>query len=191
MTILIAIIAILYYYLFMSAESPNYLPDQIGLVAFSFALRENEPNPCNQRLGSAVSRIVSLETVPVAVVAQWEIASALEGTNVEVLHTVDLAGDGSYLDSAAVWDQAKGHFAAKSITKIIPVAQPFIHLPFVKKMIRSDGFEIIKRDVGRIGFDNSELNTQQWTRSRSAFVIQAIKLQLLGKEHGHGGRQSA
>ena len=40
-----------------------------GLVAFSFALGKEEPNPCNVRLARAVRRIIRKEKESVMVIA--------------------------------------------------------------------------------------------------------------------------
>ena len=76
----------------------------LGLVVFPFALREKaeEPNPCNIRLAEAVKRIVEDEPEEIIIVAQWEVARALESMNVAVEHIVELREDGSYLDSEEI-----------------------------------------------------------------------------------------
>jgi hypothetical protein len=162
----------------------------IGLAVFSFALRNEslEPNPCNIRLGNEVAKILRVER-DVLVASQWEVARWLEAIGITPDVVSELRPEGEYLDSQGVWDDAKKAFEAKGITEVIPVAQPFLQLGSVKKMIRSDGFSIIKHKVGKIGFDNDEENTQPWTRSSTALLSYAVRVKL-GGLHGHQGHQS-
>lgn len=163
----------------------------IGLVAFSFALREeqDEPNPCNQRLGDIVAAIAATEP-DLMIVSQWEVTRHLDSLGIAVATTVELPTDGSYLDSRMVWNTAKATFSAHDITRVIAVSQPFLQLGAVKSMIRRDGFTVIDYPIPAIGFDTSPLNTQPWTKSAYALLIYAIKVRLSGR-HGHRGRQAA
>lgn len=158
----------------------------IGLVAFSFALREHEPNPCNIRLAKAVMGIVA-EKPTVAIVAQWEVARQLERDHYSVALTVEPPSDGSYLDSEGVWEAAKVLFEQAGVTQVIPVAQPFLQMAKVKQMIRRDGYEVVSRRMGWIGFDSK--SKQPWTRSPLRLLAYAIKQKLTGSR-GFGGRQS-
>lgn len=161
-----------------------------GLVAFAFALRreDQEPNPCNVRIAEAVERIVASESEPVVVVAQWEPARKLRQDGCEPAHVVELRADGSYLDSQGVWDEAKRVFEAQGITEVIPVAQPFLQSHAIQQMIKADGYKVVKRPVGWIGFDDNPANTQPWTRSPWALLKYAVKVKL-GGARGHNGRQ--
>jgi hypothetical protein len=141
-----------------------------GLIAYSFALTEHEPNRCNRKLAEAVRRIVKEEDGKVVVVAQWEIARALERD--EYALSVELPDDGSYLGSEEVTEAAARLFREKGITEVIPVAQPFLQLSKCKKLIKAAGFRVVKRDVGRIGFEPRSL--QWWTRSRAALFVYAL-----------------
>lgn len=158
----------------------------VGMVAFSFALREHEPNPCNIRLAKAVERIVDGEHTK-TVVAQWEVALQLATDRYPVALTVDPSGVG-YLDSEGVWEAAKEYFLKHGITTVIPVAQPFLQMAKVKQMIRRDGFEVIRRPVGWVGFDN--MSTQPWTRGPLRLLAYAVKQKLTGSK-GFAGRQNA
>lgn len=163
----------------------------IGLVAFSFALREEkyEPNPCNRRLGEIVAAIAASEH-NVAIVAQWEIARQLEHLDMPADAVVGLREDGSYLDSQAVWNEAKVVFRRHGITQVVAVSQPFLQLKAIRDMMQRDGFTVIDYHIPWIGFDPSPLNTQPWTKSAAALLMYAIKLRL-GARHGHRGRQAA
>lgn len=170
----------------------------IGLVAFSFGLREAalEPNPCNIRLAEEVARIVRSRDGKVVVVAQWEIARHLETLGVNVERVVELCEDGSYLDSRAVWYEACNLFDAYGIDEVVAVAQPILHLGVVRKLMRNHGFRVIKVKIGKIGFDNAldehgkPLNTQPWTRSARAFLWYGFRVVVMRSLHGHDGRQS-
>jgi hypothetical protein len=162
-----------------------------GIVAFSFALRNKdlEPNPCNKKLGDIVNSIYKQNDCVTNVVAQWEIARHLQNLDVKFpLDIVNLNKDGVYLDSRMVWNQAKKVFKQNGINKVIPVAQPFIQLGYLKKIIKKDGFTVVDWPIEKIGYDNSPLNTQPWTTSAPALLFYAIKL-ALGGINGHKGRQ--
>jgi hypothetical protein len=141
-----------------------------GLIAYSFALTEHEPNRCNRRLAEAVRRIVKEEDGEVVVVAQWEITRALRPD--EYALSVELPADGSYLGSEEVTEAAARLFREKGIKEVIPVAQPFLQLSKCKKLIKAAGFRVVKRDVGKIGFEPGSL--QWWTRSKAALFVYAL-----------------
>jgi hypothetical protein len=167
---------------------------RVGIVGFAFGLREDEPNPSNIALAEKVEEAVVYvnfqDSVPI-VVTQWEITKAIEAPfNYVVDHSVELRQDGTYLDSKGVWEEAKAEFVSEGITQVILIAQPFLHLPSLKKMVKEDGYEVLEFKVGAIPFDNSDLNTQPWTRSKTALAVYAVK-SILGMKHGHDGMQSA
>ncbi len=163
----------------------------IGLVAFSFGLRtsDTEPNPCNQRLGLAVQSILTAEPTEVIIVSQWEVAKQLEAIGIKTNHVVNLRDDGEYLDTRDVWNEAKVLFDKLGIREVVPVANPYLQLFYAKKMVKDDGFQVLSKPIGRIGFDNSPQNTQAWTRNRLAFTKQVIKIVFFGGNHGHYSRQ--
>lgn len=156
-----------------------------GIVAFSFGLREEEPSPCNVKLGEVVRRFNVASETAYVIVAQREVSLALQKYGIRPEVTVWPPTDGSYLDSQAVWERARDYFRQINVTEVIIVAQPFLHLPSIKSMIERDGFTVVNRSSPSIGFDNSDLNTQPWTRSRWAFLEYAVKIELGGK---HGKR---
>jgi hypothetical protein len=160
-----------------------------GLVAFSFALRaiEDEPNPCNSRLAYSVMGIVATEKDDVLVVSQWEISRQLRANGHEPECSVDLQPDGSYLDSDIVWGTAKKVFEEHGINEVIPIAQPILQMRKVKRLIRSDGFVVVERPVGAVGFDAQ--STQWWTRGPLRLLLYAILQQFTGL-HGHSGRKA-
>lgn len=136
-----------------------------GMVVFSFAKRlpGEEPNPCNVRLGEAAIRILSSEPEPISVVAQWEVARHLKANGVGVQHVVEDL-DAGYLDTEAVWRDARTIFREVDLADVIPVAQPFLQMTKVVQIMRRDGFRPVRRPIGYIGFDNDQRNTQWWTR---------------------------
>ena len=167
---------------------------RVGIVGFAFGLREDEPNPSNIALAVKVEEAVVYvnfqDSMPI-VVTQWEITKAIEAPfNYVVDHSVELRQDGTYLDSSGVWKEAKAEFVREGVLQVIIIAQPFLHLPSLKKMVKDDGFEVIEFKVGPIPFDNSDLNTQPWTRSKIALAAYAAK-SILGMKHGHDGMQAA
>jgi hypothetical protein len=160
---------------------------KVGIIGFAFGLRAEEPNPSNIALAKKVHQVVvdaeKFGSVPI-VVTQWEITKALDELfGYEVDLSVELRADGTYLDSKGVWEDAKAEFVREGVTQVIVVAQPFLHLPSLKKMVKDDGYEVFVYKIGEIPFDNSDLNTQPWSRSKTALAVYAAK-SLLGMKHG-------
>lgn len=182
--------------LFGVTSKKEDLHARIGIVGFAFGLRSKmqEPNPSNIALAKevidAVDFAILRDSLPI-VVTQWEITKAIKRKRgYEVDHSVELRADGSYLDSKGVWEEAKAAFAVEGVAQVIIIAQPFLHLPSLKKMVTDDGYEVYSYDMGAVPFDDSDLNTQPWTRSKFALAIYAVK-SLLGMKHGHNGMQDA
>lgn len=150
----------------------------IGLVAFSFGLSGHEPNPCNTRLAGAVRRIVNNENSRVIVVVQWEIALSLASlsiTNVVERHRKKDA----YLDSEEVMAQAAEVFREYGITRVIPVANQFLHLRKCRDLVIKAGFIPEIRGFGKIGFYKESL--QWWTRGPFRLLFYAVLQKLTGR----------
>ena len=146
-----------------------------GLVAFSFGLGKNEPNRCNRRLAGAVRFIVAGERESVLVISQWEITKALKSIPIAYVvkkHRIR----GRYLDSEEVMAQAAKILRKHRITEVIPVANPFLHLIKCRALVRKEGFEPLKREIGWIGFYPESI--QWWTRGPFRFLLYVI-LQIL------------
>lgn len=164
----------------------------ILVVAYSFALRKQEPNPCNVRIARETERIVTeLRNAgeEVFIVAQWEVARQLERDGFTADLIVGLLPGNKYLGSAEVWSAAEEFGKSAGVTVAIAVAQPFLHLPMVRRMMRSSGWKVREVPIGKIGFDPSPLNTQWWTRGPKRLVLYSA-LTLVGY-HGHAGQQAA
>jgi hypothetical protein len=126
----------------------------LGIVTFSFALRsdEQEPGPCNVRLGRAAMRIIASTWRP-AIVSQWEVSRYLTSAGIVVAVTVQPRPDGTYLSSEDIWSRAKVLFEELGVSEVIPVAQPFLHLRKVRRLMAADGYTVHRRRIGWIGFD--------------------------------------
>ena len=145
-----------------------------GIVAFSFAQENVEPNPCNCRLAEAVERIAEAEIDEPVIVSQWEISIKLLKDGIKVAHVVEPFLDGSYLGSEDVWAEARLYFAHLEIEEVIIVANPFIHAYVIERMVRKNGFMVCQQydpTIGRIGFDSE--STQWWTRGPFRFMLYA------------------
>jgi hypothetical protein len=164
----------------------------IGVIAYSFGLRlpaENEPGPCNIRVGNATKRIcreLEQQGYEPVVVTQWEVARWLDEIGQEYMLSVGLNDDGTYLDSEGIWQAAKDIFEVSGIDEVVIVANPFLHLTKCKGMSRKDGFTVKNMHVGWIGFD--EESSQWWTRGPARLVAYAVLQQFAGVR-GHGGKQ--
>jgi len=116
----------------------------VGVLAASFSLRENEPNPCNVRLAEEAIRICKelIEQGHTPVLgAQWEIGLALQkkgeysentwGHFIEVkgwaYYEIGQYDDGRYLGTKEVLDEAMPFFKEMGVTRFVGVANPFIH----------------------------------------------------------------
>lgn len=147
----------------------------IGLVAFSFGLRWEEPSICNRRLAIEVWRIVLEEEKRgycVLVVAQWEVAAALKKLPVPLAYIVERHHiTGAYLDSREVMAQAADVFGQYSVREVVPVANPFVHLRYCRSLVREYGFIPMERVIRRIGFDKDSL--QWWTRGPVRYAAYA------------------
>lgn len=171
------------------------LEPKVGVIGFAFGLRAIEPNPSNAALAVKLYEVVDFVehsgSVAIAI-SQWEITKAVEAMfDFEVDLSVGLRADGTYLDSKGVWEVAKPEFVHEGVTQLIIVAQPFLHLPSLKKMVRDDGYEVFEYKIGEIPFDSSKLNTQPWTRSKLSLATYAAKTLVPGAKHGHDGMQNA
>ena len=148
-----------------------------GLVAFSFASGAIEPSLCNRRLARAVERILDKEKEEVVVIAQWEIASSTWASLACVVK--EHRQKGAYLDSDEVMAQAARVFNERGITKVIPVANPFLHLAKCRTLVRDAGFTPIKQKIGWIGFYRESL--QWWTRGPFRLLLYAVLIKLTGR----------
>jgi hypothetical protein len=152
----------------------------VGVVAFSFALRgeEAEPGPSNVALARAVQTATAGIRRPIVVVAQWEVARQLHRDGVPVDLVVERQA-GVYLDSDMVWQAARDTFATRGVTEVVAVAQPFLHLRWVRRIIRRHGYRVLPVPIAPIPFDPDPANRQWWTKSRSLLVLYALR-KLLG-----------
>lgn len=180
---------------------------RVAVLAVSFSLREQEPNPCNVRIAEEAFRIsdelIAEGHVPF-LVAQWEVDLALNqlrsavdfgnrlsesevfgNTTIPYLGSVSQPADDSYLSTKEVYEVALPKFQEEECTHFVGVAQPFIHQPYLYWLARRD-FKLLWRKTRDIGFDPE--STQPWCRSRTQFARQSVRL-LLGSEHGYNGRQ--
>lgn len=147
----------------------------VAIVAFSFALRKGnqEPNPCNLKLAQEVLRLRK-DYPSSLVVAQWEVAKALGRLGHTADHVISRPSDGTYLDTNFVWREACEHLADAEIWQVVPVAQPFLQLTQVRRMIRRSPFALQVRRINRIGFDNSRDNSQWWTKGPVRLLAYAL-----------------
>lgn len=145
-----------------------------AIVAFSFGMRpaELEPNPCNVKLAECV-KDVSKNCDSVLIVSQWEIAKQLSREGVQVDKVVYSPPE-QYLDTKEVWRQALEFLSYRDSLVVIPVAQPFIHLRMVIRLMRKSGVNVRLIPVRWIGFDSSNINTQWWTRGPVRLVAYSL-----------------
>ena len=132
------------------------MAEKVGIAAFSFALwKDREPNRCNKRLGYQVGRAVKLlknldkESV---VSSQWEAALAVPNEYPVALTVHEYQYKGQYLDSKEVSRQIAEEFHRRGVTRVIVIANPFLHLFLCKREMRKLGFKIYPFKVWWIGF---------------------------------------
>jgi len=151
-----------------------------AIVAFSFGLRRRqaEPNPCNVRLARAVERAIELNAAGTLLIAQWEIAKQLIADGVHVDLVVKASSSLDYLDTNEVWRQAQAVLRKHQVQTVIPIAQPFLHMYKVRKLIERSGLTVARWPIGWIGFDSSKDNLQWWTRGPLRLLLYSIKQSL-------------
>jgi len=161
------------------------LKEKAGIVAFSFALGEKEPNPCNRRLACEVDRIARKlreENKEVVIVSQWEVAEGLKELEIGPdLVITEHRQKGSYLDSDEVAFQAAIFLHDQGVMEVVPVAHPFLHLTKCQKLLRKAGFKVRKEKIRYIGFYPE--SKQWWTRGPLHLFLYAI-LQVLFERRG-------
>lgn len=159
----------------------------IGIVGLSYGKRDIEPSPVNRKLAIQLIEIVGALRSPIVTVAQWEIAKHVATYDrfvpTPIDRVVDKKADGSYLDSKDVLEAAFEEFRAKDVKLVIVVANPFLHLAHVRKMVERAGFTVLATKMESVGFDNSPLQLQWWCRGPIRSIFYA-GLQVIGKLTG-------
>ncbi len=176
---------------------------RVAVLAASFSLREQEPNPCNQRLAAETVRIckqfAEAGDLPI-VVAQWEVGLALREhgqfrTNLRygqvdaetwAFGEIGQFDDGRYLGTKEVYEEARRFFHLMGATHFVAVANPFIHQPYLYWLARKH-YKLVFKRVRRIGFDKQ--STQWWCRSWWKLLIYTVQVALF-KKHGYNNRQA-
>lgn len=164
----------------------TYPDETFAIVAFSFGLRAKgrEPNPCNRRLARAVERITRLtarESGSILLISQWEVAKQLQADGVHVDRVIEESPRGDYLGSDEVWAQALAFLQGRRVARVIPVAQPFLQIHKVRKLINESGLPQERKRIGWVGFDPSPANTQWWTKGPMRLLAYAL-MQALGRQ---------
>lgn len=162
----------------------------VGIVALSFAKRAVEPNPVNTKLArvtDGLREILESRGGHVVTVAQVEIASAMKLPPELIVTKTDATKIDHhgrlYLDSEDVLNRAFHIFEKEGITRVIVVANRFLHKQLVETMVRRAGYEVVEYAGGVLGFDNSPLNLQWWCKGPIRFVTY-LGLQVVGKLTG-------
>lgn len=150
-------------------------PVPAGLVAFSFGGRRQAsgPSPVNLQLAQIANSLRSSCPSMAAVAAQAEVAAHLEFKENESSLVIGHSNAG-YLDSVEVWAQAAAFFRHAGITHVIAVAHPFLHVQYIRWLIRRDGFEVVPVHIPRLGFDRSGHNIHWWTRGHLRLIIYSV-----------------
>jgi hypothetical protein len=152
-------------------------PVPAGLVAFSFGGRRqgSGPSPINLQLAKIANSLRSSSWPSVAAVAaQTEVAAHLELQETDKTLVIAESTAGRYLDSAEVWGQAAEYFRQAGITHVIAVAHPFLHVQYVRRLMRRDGFQVVPMRIPRLGFDRSGENIHWWTRGHLRLVTYTV-----------------
>lgn len=162
------------------------MKEKVGIVAFSFGLGEEEPNPCNLRLANEVDRIARKfkeKGKEVIIASQWEVAEGLKELGITPDFIIkEHRQKGAYLDSDEVAAQAALFLHERDVVEVVPVAHPFLHLTKCRKLLKKAGFRVRKEKIYPIGFYPE--SKQWWTRGPFSLLIYTI-LQVLFKRKGH------
>ena len=145
-----------------------------GMIIFSYALSEEEPNPCNQKIAAEAKRILAQENDEIKVVAQWEAALGLKEIGLIPDKVVRAhRTKGVYLDGEEVLFQAAGYFRPLRIKRVILVAHPFLQLQkYTWLAKRKFSLKVLRKKIHWIGFYKDSL--QWWTRGLVRSFIYAV-----------------
>lgn len=150
------------------------------MIVYAFAWRREGYSPCNIRLAQAAKRIIAAEKNQVLVFAEGSIALILKELRVESLA---FKQQGHYGGSEAVTQQAAEIFRDKNIRKVIPVANPILHLTKCMLLVHKEGYNTpsfleLTRHIGWIGFDPE--SEQPWTRDPFRLIFYTARQIFLG-----------
>jgi len=151
--------------------------NQTVILALSFGQRRSEPNPCNliiAQVALSLSRDSASQRLPV--IAQWEVARAMELQGSPADAVINQPEDGSYLSTTGVLSQASPHISSLGAREIIVVAHPFLHQRYVARLVRAGGLTPYRPPMPKVGYDRSPLNHQWWTKGRARLIAYAIRL---------------
>lgn len=175
---------------------------KVGVVALSFGKRRQEPNPVNARLGRELIDIIDNYDRDIVVASQWEITNQLVidgyepfvNVNVTPADATKRGKDGAkYLDSEDVLKKAFELFKKHEVSEVIVVANPFLHLSAVRKLVEKAGFKVIPYQIGKVGFDNSPLQLQWWCKGPVRLIDYGIIVKIgevIGSDlHGIGEKK--
>ena len=145
--------------------------DAYAVLALSYGFRDGG-SPCLSNVDLAREAEVFVR-LGVSVIAQWEIGDIMNPDPTHIIRKHRIAGQ--YLDSDEVIAQGvdwlKQHHP--DIRQIVVVAQPFIHLPLARVIVRRYGYSVRRVQIGPIRFDKQ--SAQWWTRGRIPSIIYLIR----------------
>jgi hypothetical protein len=70
-------------------------------------------------------------------------------------------------------DEADAIFREHSVTHVVPVANPFVHLIKCMRLVRNKGYRLVNGQVTWIGFDKK--SDQWWTRGPFVLLYYTIR----------------
>jgi hypothetical protein len=166
-------------------EAPEYAASEIDCIAGqSFGYRveggEHYPGPVNERLGELAVRAAQEYGAPI--VAQQEIAEAIEGYGGEVAHSITQhrVAD-KYLDMGEVLLQTKDYMSRHNMYRGIAIAHAY-HVGRVVSQARKMGVELNPYPELPTEFDPD--SAQVWTRNRALWVSREIPVLATRKARG-------
>lgn len=150
----------------------------VGILALSYGLkRGQEPSVRNNDLAletlEAV-RLLQAQGEEAVVIAQWEVALALQNLKYRPEHIVWPDRKGTYLSGKGVWEEGLPHLRRKGVREVIIICQPALQLQITeaKRFVRKDGFQVRPWKLWRIG--HLKDSDQWWTRSSVGLLLYAF-----------------
>ena len=142
-----------------------------AIIAFSFGRIGHEPNQSS----IAIAELVAKKATPRSqfiIIAQWEVAIALESLGVSPDHIVQKNEKG-YLKSSDVANSAAMFLATKKypLGSIFAVGHPD-HVRRCVLVLRNVGILAQRLSCNQIGYD--PCSTEKWVRSRRLFLFREL-----------------
>ena len=151
-----------------------------AILGLSFGMKKSGHTKSNKALAKVAERVFYKKGL--LVILQKELAECVDFPPSLVIKEHRIKGQ--HLDSDEVIAQAAEFMKLHKIDTVWLVAQPFLHRPQCRTLLKNYGFRVRIPKTGRIPFDEDSL--QWWTRGPLRTLTYAILQKFTGRK-GHKG----